>query len=591
MYSQPQGHKWHEGELAMQRKSGFENVYGSHSDWIADYLPTQHAFFYMSLNYFVLATLDERGRPWVSLVTGGPGFVRPIGKTHLKIITRPILGDPLSHNISKSVSDSLIAGLGIEFRNRRRNKVNGRLVTSQTSFGADGTLTIVIKVNQTIGNCPKYINCRNLNLVEENPDAKIVYNNPDSEVLPIECVHLITETDVFFLGSKHIGNAQSESDMSANHRGGKPGFIRVTSDRKTIIWPDYSGNRMFQTLGNLETNPEIGLLFPNFLNGDILYVTGIAKNLFDNEAEALLKGSKRITCVSVKGFIFSQRALNLLGPIVELSPYDPPVRLLQEEAPSSSSTIITKEDSSAQLVGIKRLTDKVSTFTWKLDKKISYLPGQYVILDFSSSEYLNQGYNHMCDTAPLSLNDDWIRSWTISSSPPVENGTFVETDTIETTIKRVDSGSVSMFLHFANQLPPNAKITPRLVGIGGEFSPFQSTESKFLFIAAGVGITPFLSTLSGFNKIPKKDIDVVLLFSARGRETALVDQIESPPWLKKYVYDTSKGRVTKDTISGIEGILERDIFICGPNPFMRDFKNWLKDLVDPSKVHIEAFTY
>ncbi|MGR5960328.1 pyridoxamine 5'-phosphate oxidase family protein [Bacillus cereus] len=65
----------------------------------------------------------------------------------------------------------------------------------------------------------------------------------------------ISESDTFIIAS-----ASSEGKMDISHRGGMPGFVHVINE-KTIIFPDYSGNMLFNTLGNIVQNPNVGLLF------------------------------------------------------------------------------------------------------------------------------------------------------------------------------------------------------------------------------------------------------------------------------------------------------------------------------------------
>jgi predicted pyridoxine 5'-phosphate oxidase superfamily flavin-nucleotide-binding protein len=78
----------------------------------------------------------------------------------------------------------------------------------------------------------------------------------------------IAAADTFFIASHH-----PERGADASHRGGRPGFARV-EDAGTLAFPDYPGNNMFNTLGNLVGYPQAGLLFLDFEGGDQLQVTG-----------------------------------------------------------------------------------------------------------------------------------------------------------------------------------------------------------------------------------------------------------------------------------------------------------------------------
>ena len=59
----------------------------------------------------------------------------------------------------------------------------------------------------------------------------------------------------FFLAS---ADAQGRPDCS--FKGGLPGFVRIAAPDE-LIWPDYDGNGMFRSLGNIAVNPHVGLLF------------------------------------------------------------------------------------------------------------------------------------------------------------------------------------------------------------------------------------------------------------------------------------------------------------------------------------------
>lgn len=76
------------------------------------------------------------------------------------------------------------------------------------------------------------------------------------------------------------------------------GFARVSEDKTSVIIPDYSGNRFFQTLGNIQIDGTAGLFFVDYNSGDALYITGDAFNYFD-EAKNIFPPFSRITVISV----------------------------------------------------------------------------------------------------------------------------------------------------------------------------------------------------------------------------------------------------------------------------------------------------
>ena len=80
---------------------------------------------------------------------------------------------------------------------------------------------------------------------------------------------LIRSADTFFLGTTH-----PERGNDASHRGGPAGFVRA--DPQTVDWPDYPGNNMFNSLGNLAVDPTAALLFIDFASGCTLQLSGSA---------------------------------------------------------------------------------------------------------------------------------------------------------------------------------------------------------------------------------------------------------------------------------------------------------------------------
>ena len=80
----------------------------------------------------------------------------------------------------------------------------------------------------------------------------------------------IAQSSMFFLAT---ADAAGQPDVS--YKGGVPGFVRVV-DEQTLAFPDYDGNGMFKSLGNILVNPKVGLLFIDFENPSRMRVNGTA---------------------------------------------------------------------------------------------------------------------------------------------------------------------------------------------------------------------------------------------------------------------------------------------------------------------------
>ena len=81
---------------------------------------------------------------------------------------------------------------------------------------------------------------------------------------------LIERSPMFFLAT-----ADAEGRPDCSYKGGVPGFVRVVDDR-TLAWPDYDGNGMFRSLGNLLVNPRVGMLFVDFERPRRVRINGTA---------------------------------------------------------------------------------------------------------------------------------------------------------------------------------------------------------------------------------------------------------------------------------------------------------------------------
>ena len=97
-------------------------------------------------------------------------------------------------------------------------------------------------------------------------------------MLTPEIRNWITTADTFFIASSH-----PDGPVDASHRGGAPSFVEIKDDR--LVVPDYPGNSMFNTFGNLYLNPQAGITLINFETNQQLKLTG--KVYFDFNTETL----------------------------------------------------------------------------------------------------------------------------------------------------------------------------------------------------------------------------------------------------------------------------------------------------------------
>jgi hypothetical protein len=230
----------------------------------------------------------------------------------------------------------------------------------------------------------------------------------------------------------------------------------------------------------------------------------------------------------------------------------------------------------------------------------------------------------MLDSAPQLINADWTRTWTISSAPPRDKNdvhedgggvNFVAARTVHCTIQRDGkrgAQSVSSMLHdalAADQASDNSNamhaLRPRFVGVGGEFTCFDDRgllhAAPQLWLAAGSGVTPFLSMWSALTQSrgvgDVASIDVVMLQSMRAADDALAQPFAN--LLRRNVFVTrGRGggdgdgaervlttasfdgtmiprRMTSRDVAAVPKLTERRVFVCGPAPFLAAAQSWL----------------
>ncbi len=112
---------------------------------------------------------------------------------------------------------------------------------------------------------------------ETEKRALAFYDKQVLDELNPRMVEFIANQEIVF-----VSTADSAGECDCSLRAGPPGFVSVL-DEKTIVYPEYRGNGVMASLGNIEENPHIGMMFIDFVKDTIgLHVNGKAK-IVDNE--------------------------------------------------------------------------------------------------------------------------------------------------------------------------------------------------------------------------------------------------------------------------------------------------------------------
>lgn len=106
-----------------------------------------------------------------------------------------------------------------------------------------------------------------------------------------------TDADRAFIAAQRfffLATADAEGRPDCSFKGGAPGFARVV-DKDLLVFPDYDGNGMFKSLGNIRLNPHVGLLFIAMDNAPKrLRVNGRAEIAFEDPLIADFAGAQAL---------------------------------------------------------------------------------------------------------------------------------------------------------------------------------------------------------------------------------------------------------------------------------------------------------
>jgi len=229
---------------------------------------------------------------------------------------------------------------------------------------------------------------------------------------------------------------------------------------------------------------------------------------------------------------------------------------------------------------VRQETHDVKSFFFRAPSERAFVfePGQFITLELEiDGEAVN-------------------RCYTISSPP-------TRPHTISITVKRVPGGKVSNWLH--DNLHAGTQV--RVLGPSGEFTCARHPARKFLFLSAGSGVTPLMSMSRAHHELGE-DSDIVFVHSARtpddiifARELDLIASNQAN-FRTAFVCERLGARTNWHGVTGFltlpllkliaPDFLDREIFTCGPAPYMQAVRNLLAEGgFDRSHYHEESFSF
>lgn len=563
---------FHAGEQAVHERLGIrERMVGLGQRVIRTAMPEQHQRFFEQLPFMLVGSVDAAGRPWASALVGQPGFVQAPNAKRLDFHARPVPGDPLAEGLAPGAQ---LGFLGIELHTRRRNRVNGHVLAADAGGFS-------VEVDQSVGNCPQYIQGREFEWVRDAGDLRPL-STDTLTALDGDARALIGRSDTLFIATQAPAAADGADvttgrGADVSHRGGRPGFVKI-EDERTFLVPDFTGNFFFMTLGNLQLNPRAGVLFIDFDTGDLLTLTGTAEVVWSGDELKAFDGAERAWRFRMEAGWRLRDALPLRWAFRDFSP--------------NSSLTGTWAEAEARR-GAQRLAQ-----TWRPYQVTRVVDESSVIRSFHLAPTDGhavppfQAGQHLPIRLKTVTGDELHRTYTISQAPSDEG--------LRLSIKR--EGAASSHLH--DQVHEGDVI--EALGPRGQFTIDAALRRPAVLIGAGVGITPMVAfarhlVTEGFRHRRTRPLHLIQVarsedLRAFGDELqALVQRAKGAMKLHVVLGEGApegalKGPLTLDLLKTLLPFDDHEFFLCGPPGFMQALYDGLRDLgVRDARIQAEAF--
>jgi len=439
-----------------------------------------------------------------------------------------------------------------------------------------------VDVDQSYGNCPRYIQQRDFRLVRD-PSMPFEGTVEDLPALDDAASAMIGAADAFFVAS--YADREDRRQVDVSHRGGKAGFVRIGEDG-TLTIPDFDGNLFFNTLGNIVLNGKAGVLFIDYTNGDMLQMTGDAEVILDSPEIAAFQGAERLWTFKARRIVRRRNALAS--------------RWAFREGGWSQNVLMTGDWAQAA----DRMQAAALGTQWRglgvtdiVDESASIRSYHLQPVDGAGLLPHNAGQHLPIRVRIPGADKPVIRTYTLSAAP--SDGIY------RISVKR--DGAVSQYLH--DHIRVGDTIEARAPA--GAFTIDANATRPAVLLAGGVGITPLLAMLrhvvyEGFRK--QRIRPIILFHAARSKnerpfDREIAELVQAGQGAVKLirVLSDAKGAeegIDYDAIGRIDmGLLSRhlpfgdyDFYVCGPPQFTQSLYDGLRGYnIADSRIHAESF--
>ena len=544
---------FHSGELAVQKLSGEADIAIRNGSVINNQILGGAMPFIAQQNMLVLSSMDKDGHLWTSIIIGNPGFISAPNNSSLLLDTRDCIklkNDPLWQNIQHTQSVGLII---IELATRRRYRVNGMIKQI-------GDNQFEIEVVEAYPNCPKYIQRRELSLPKETINETIK-NTKQGSTLSKTQQHLITSADSFFVGSANRNLETEQVRCDASHRGGLPGFVEVINDTVLSI-PDYLGNSMFNTLGNIHNLGRAGIIFIDFDSGTLLQLTGKAEVVW-NEEDELNKtdGTKRFWLLNVESWIETKLPEQLSWNFYDYSPHNPRQLSKPQQINQNLKLELVKLEKKSKRINLYRFENNDGGDLPSFEAG-SHLP---VTINLENGETVERQYSLLPTLINKSQTKPRYYEIAVQREKQGRGGS-------KAFHKNMQLGSILESKH-----PKN------------EFLASKASKHTVL-IAGGIGITPILTMLEEL--VTKKASFEIHYAASKESDLAFKDEVFALAGEHAHFYFSQGNNSRRIDLEALMKVQSNDthFYLCGPNRMIEACRNFGERFGwKPNQIHFESF--
>jgi uncharacterized protein len=387
---------------------------------------------------------------------------------------------------------------------------------------------------------------------------------------------MIEAADTFFVAS-YVEHDNGQRSVDVSHRGGRPGFVKVERNRLTI--PDYAGNLHFNTLGNLLVNPQAGLLFIDFSNGNVLQLYGRAEVLLDSPAIQAFEGAERLWTLQVEQVVQRPAAVSLRWAFKAYAPTSLSTGTWAEAEERLQQRQQQRQWQAWRVLRVEQESRDIRSFYLEppAGSRVAFLPGQHLPV-----QVLRDG------EAAL------IRTYSLSSAPA--------DGYLRISVKA--QGPASRYLHECVVVGDVLNVRPPM----GSFTLDQQNARPLVLIGAGVGITPLLAMLR--EQVSTRPARRIHLFHGarsladlpfqqelaslrqKAGDLLQVHRALSQPEEQALVGRDYEfvGRLGIEQVKATLALDDYDFYLCGPGSFTQELYEGLRAVhVPDARIHAEAF--